>query len=405
MQRLFLILSLFFCISANDAFSVIKSDILVYIDCHDCNFDQIRNEIQYVNYTHDPKAANVHILVTEQSTGGGGRQYRFHFIGLNTLKNINYELEYDAESYKTDAEIQEEMVRILKSGLTPFMAASGQEMEINGIMKKDTAINSGDKWNFWVFEVEGDMDLSKELSKKEYELEGDIDIEKTTQDWRIRSSFEYSYEETGISKDEIDFYSSIDRYWMDLSVVKSLGEHKSAGVFTSGYSDPSRNTDLAGKFSLAMEYNFYPYRLSYKKEFTIAYYIGMHQYIYLSETIFDKTRESLMGHSLHLNYEYLDTWGEIELRLEANQFLHDMEKNSFEFEIDLSVRIIKGLSVYFDFEGEFIHDQLYIAKGDASIEEILLERKALATDFNMYFSVGLAYRFGSIYNNIVNTRL
>lgn len=82
-----------------------------------------------------------------------------------------------------------------------------------------------------------------------------------------------------------------------------------------------------------------------------------------------------------------------------------MKKNRIEAEADLSIRIVKGLFLQFGVEASMIHDQIYLPKGNASIEEILLEQKALATDFEFGFEIGVGYTFGSIYNSVVNTRL
>ena len=45
----------------------------VYIDCLECDLDYIRTEITFVNYVRDRKEADVHILITTQDTGSGGR--------------------------------------------------------------------------------------------------------------------------------------------------------------------------------------------------------------------------------------------------------------------------------------------------------------------------------------------
>ncbi|MCP5063376.1 MAG: hypothetical protein GY936_13060 [Ignavibacteriae bacterium] len=52
----------------------------------------------------------------------------------------------------------------------------------------------------------------------------------------------------------------------------------------------------------------------------------------------------------------------------------------------------------------YIHDQIALPGGGVSLEEILLQRKQLATDYQFWASFGFTYSFGSIYNNIVNTR-
>jgi hypothetical protein len=51
-----------------------------------------------------------------------------------------------------------------------------------------------------------------------------------------------------------------------------------------------------------------------------------------------------------------------------------------------------------------IHDQLSLPKEDIATEEILLQRKQLATQYQYWASIGFSYTFGSIYNNIVNPR-
>ena len=52
----------------------------------------------------------------------------------------------------------------------------------------------------------------------------------------------------------------------------------------------------------------------------------------------------------------------------------------------------------------WIRDQLYLPIADYSEAEILLRQRALATNFNYFTSFGVSYRFGSIFNNVVNPR-
>ena len=52
-----------------------------------------------------------------------------------------------------------------------------------------------------------------------------------------------------------------------------------------------------------------------------------------------------------------------------------------------------------------IRDQISLQKGNASIEDLLLQQKEIATDFYSEFRVGLSYTFGSAFNNYLNSRL
>ena len=49
-------------------------------------------------------------------------------------------------------------------------------------------------------------------------------------------------------------------------------------------------------------------------------------------------------------------------------------------------------------------NQIYLSAEGVSDEDILVSRRQLATDFTYNISTGLTFRFGSIYNNVVNNR-
>ena len=51
-----------------------------------------------------------------------------------------------------------------------------------------------------------------------------------------------------------------------------------------------------------------------------------------------------------------------------------------------------------------MRDQRDLPKAGASDEEILVRMRELATGYRYYFSVGVSYSFGSIFNNVVNPR-
>jgi len=70
----------------------------------------------------------------------------------------------------------------------------------------------------------------------------------------------------------------------------------------------------------------------------------------------------------------------------------------------LSLCVFKGLSL--SMRGGFaaIHDQLSLPLGKATLDEILLQRKELETNFEYFASIGFSYTFGSVYSNVVNPR-
>ena len=136
----------------------------------------------------------------------------------------------------------------------------------------------------------------------------------------------------------------------------------------------------------------------------ILYAIGPEYYNYIDTTIFEKTSELLFRQELSLAYEVVKKWGNIDVSVDGSTYLHDLSKNSLSLSASVDVRVFKGFSVYTSGTVSLIHDQLYLPKQGASLEEILTQQQALATQYSYFFSVGFSYTFGDIYNNVVNPR-
>ena len=69
-----------------------------------------------------------------------------------------------------------------------------------------------------------------------------------------------------------------------------------------------------------------------------------------------------------------------------------------------NVRLFKGFSVNVHGNYSWIRDQLHLEAGNLSDEQILLRQRQLATSYRWFTSFGISYRFGSIFNNVVNPR-
>ena len=87
--------------------------IKVYINCVSayCDMNFVRSEITFVNYVIDRKDADVHIRITSQSTGSGGREYTLTYIGQNDFASKNDTLTYATQQDETDDDIRNKMVK------------------------------------------------------------------------------------------------------------------------------------------------------------------------------------------------------------------------------------------------------------------------------------------------------
>jgi hypothetical protein len=382
--------------------------VKVFLDCNVCPQQFIRQNVDFVDFVRDRQVADIHLLITRQYLGGGGREYQLDYKGLND----DYEMQFDytIQTYAADTriEIQQKLTNAIKSGLMPYVVS---KTPVELIVEREappaeaTENSVDDPWNNWIFEVAGSLDWEQESNQKEYELDGQVEIDRTTEIWRIRSEFEIEYEVNEVQQDSQMLVSSLKRSGADVSVVKSITDHWSAGLFLGASSSTFNNIEFGSRLQGAIEYSYFPYQLSATKELTFAYLVGPRFFDYWEPTIFEETRERLMSQAIRINFEMRQPWGQIDSRLIGSHYFHDFSKNRLEFFSYLSIRIIKGLFFRIGGEAELINDQIYLPQRNVSIEEILLQRRALATNFRLEFRVGVAYTFGSIYNSIVNTRL
>lgn len=403
----------------NDALETIVGEetldserLKIFLDCDDCDDRYIRQEMTYVNYVRDRKQADVHVLVTRQRTAGGGAHYTFHFIGQDNFTNLNYKLKYDSPTTATDDERRQGFLKTLAAGLMPFISQTPYHADLDLLYKipdeydeRPAAIKKEDPWNSWVFEIVGGGDGEAEKSRNEYDYEVGLEAERITEAWKIRAGFESDFETENIRKNGKVITSPFHRHSARGLIVKSLGERFAVGIAGEVYTSTSQNIGLGLRLTPAIEYNLFPYRISERKLLTLTYRIGPRRMTYREETIFGKFRENLGEQSLKIALDIRQPWGSVSTSLEGSHYFHDFRLNHLELENELKIRLFEGLSLWFKADIEAIHDQLNIPRREATLEEILLKRRELLTNYVVEGAIGLSYEFGSIFSNVVNPRL
>ena len=133
--------------------------------------------------------------------------------------------------------------------------------------------------------------------------------------------------------------------------------------------------------------------------------MGSRSLDYRKRTIFGHKSETRFEERLQIDLELTQPWGSVRGSVEGSHYFHDVSRYRVESWGRVSLRLFRGLSVDLEAGVERINDQLSLAVGGATLEEVLLRRRELATDYKVWSRAGLSYTFGSIYNNVVNTRL
>lgn len=377
----------------------------VFLDCRGCDRDFFREEITYVNWVRDRKDADIHVLVTDQRTGSGGQEYTFAFIGLEDFEGTDNTLVYASGPNDTYDEIRRGQVEVLERGLFPYIIKTPIAEHINLTFRQrllPTAVS--DPWNFWVFSISADGRMSGEVSRKSRSLDVNLSANRITPDFKVRIGLSGEFDERIYDYEEEYIESIQEEKDLATMVVKSLGEHWSAGGWFEVESATYNNLDLRFTLAPAVEYNFFPYSESTRRQLRALYKIGLNRVNYIEETIYEKTKEYLFNHSLTATFELREPWGSASTSLEGSHYFHDPNKYRVVLRGFVSFRVFRGLSVDISGRYERIHDQLNLAKGEASLDEVLLRRKELATNYEYSLSVGLRYTFGSVFSNVVNPR-
>ena len=410
MKSIFLFLILITdCIYAqqiNDSTDVLQqSAVKVFVDCNYCDLDFIRTEITFVNYVRDPNQADVHILISRQQTGGGGTEYTLTFIGKNAFVQNNDTLRYISNITNTEDEQRRGLATILRKGLFHYaLKTPVAEFLSVSYSRPSQQQTIEDLWNFWVFSLNLNSFLNGEKSSNTTYIYSTLSANRTTQDWKIRLSASSDYKENTYEYGTLKEKFITRGYYFDGLWVKSLDDHWSAGITGAMISSTYRNIDLSGRIAPAVEYNFFPFSESTRRQLRVLYKVGGIQNNYVDSTIYDKKEEFLFDHSLSVTLELRQQWGSISLSVLGAEHLRDLKKYNAQIYGNMSLRLFEGLSL--NLYGSFrqIRDQIALSKGGTSQAQVLTRQREIATNYSYYASVGIGYTFGSIYNNVVNSR-
>lgn len=387
-----------------------RGAVKVFIDCEFCDMNYTKLQIPYVNYVRDVKKAEVYILVTSQLAGSGGNQNTFTFHGQKRFNNMNDTLIYTSNPDETSTVRREKRTNMLEMGLMRYVAKTplSSKIEITHNLELEEE-EVTDRWNNWVFEISVRPEFQGEESNKELDLTTSLNITRITEELKLEVEMDNFYnretfiEYANTDSVETDTYIRSSRS-MDNLLVKSLGDHWSAGLRWDLGSSTRENYNFVTEFLPSVEYNIFPYSESTHRQLRILYGVGLQYNNYIDTSIYNKTTEMLGKQSLRVAFQMQKKWGYINMSLEGSNFLNDFSKNRIELFTRVRLRIFKGLSLQVGGMIAHINDQLNLKKGDATEEERLLKLTELSTKYLFGGELALSYTFGSIYNNIVNPR-
>jgi len=384
-----------------------KTAVKVYLDCGSCDIEYIKNEITFVNYVRDRNEAQVHVLITTQGTGSGGREYTLTFIGQNGFTDVKDVQRYFTSSTDTEDEIRRGLVQALRLGLMSFV---GRTPIAGRIAIKYTAPRETgpvrDPWNFWVFSLSSQGNISGQKTYKRDFLMGSFSANRVTEQTKVQLSFDYSNSRRKFLIDSEDrTVAGTSESWGSSGlVVKSLGRHWSAGTYIETYSSFYKNISFSLSLAPALEYNFFPYAQSTRRQLRVLYRLAWNPVRYRETTQYGMLRETLWTESLSVNLDLREKWGTISTSVSGVNYLNHFTKGHIDTFGTITFNVYKGLNVFVLGGWSLIKDQLSLRLRQPTEDEIYLRQIELKTNSNYFFAVGVQFTFGSIFTNVINPR-
>jgi hypothetical protein len=395
----------------------------VFLDCQGripCDQNHFRTEIQFVNWVRDRADSDVHVIATSEDAGGGGRRFTLDFIGRGELANLTDQLTYTSSGSDVFAETIDGLTQVLRIGLLRYAVQTGlgQNFDLrftgnptdvrftNGAAEPgETPAVVRDPWNYWTFRVGLSGNANLRETSTNIRFNPNFSADRVTEDWKLGfgGNLRYQRNSRELSGGRI-IRDDRDEWDFEGLIVRSVTGHISAGFSFDGGNSVADNRDARATVAPALEYNYFPYMEANRRQLTVQYAAGVEHSDYREETIFNVTSETRPVHRIRVRYNAREQWGNAGIGLNYSQYLHDSGLYRAGVNGNLNFRVFRGLDLNVNGNANWVNDELHIPLSTISDEDILLGRQNLPSSYQFNSSVGLSYRWGSSFTNIVNTR-
>lgn len=396
------------------------TSLRVFLDCQfHCDQQFIRQELTVVDLVSERTRADVHVQGTSQQTGSGGREITLFFIGRADYAAMRDTLTYATDSDATDAEERDEFLQHLVLGLARYAARAGLADRFTLVTIADDASDrtepvsasiEDDPWNYWVFRVGVDGNIDGQSTTRRLRGSGNVSASRTTEEWKVDISARTNRSESRFDVEDETITSTRSSSTLSTLIANSIGDNWAAGGIASLSTSSFNNTEFELEAGPAVEYNVFPYSASTRRLFTFRYDARLSLRKYEEFTIFAVRDETIAQHSLSVTLDLTQNWGSLNISSRFRHLLTNFDRrltDSYNLNVFVSAdfRLFRGLSLRTFGSYSRIRDQIDLPANAATREEILLSSVQLPTGYSYFFNMGLTYRFGSIFNNVVNRRL
>lgn len=377
-----------------------------------CQGDFFTQTLTFVSWTRDRIDADVHVLGRAIQIGSGGIEFRLSFLGRGRYEGRTDTLVVTTIPNESEGDVRTKLADALKSGLFPFLRGTAGASQLKLVAEGGAAPPTidlkslKDPWNFWIFTVGAWGNGNGEARVKGTWINLNASASRVTESLRLNLATDAGYNDQRFSfPGQPTSVNILRNYNLNGRAVKALDGHWSWGAMTRLSQSDFANKRLGIRVAPVVEYNVFPWAQATTQQLTFAAAAGWSRFQWIDSTIFDRTTDSRPFSQVVGAFSNRESWGSNSVRLLYQNFLDDPAKHRISLNGEVDLRIAKGLSINLWGEYSSIRDQINLAKAGATRDQVLVRQRALATNYQYFFGVGVNYAFGSIYNTVVNQRL
>jgi hypothetical protein len=388
--------------------------IRVFLDCQGdtnlgCAGEFFVLELPYVIWTRDRLFADVQFLVTTIRTGSGAFQYTVTALGRGRFSGRADTSVVNTLPNESEDGVRRKLAPSLALLLVPYVRLTSVAPRLRVMYdapanaRQATPGSVKDPWNFFVLQLEGTGFLRTESRQTFANMDADVRVRRVTEKNAIRFGWNQSVRYNSIEiNDSTTVTNTIRNGVFFVRGVKALGPRLSAGLMTNAGFNEFNNTELFWRAAPVIEYNFFPWKQATSRQIAIAYGVGPRYFRWKEPTIFSRSSEWRMQQELVVGSDVRQSWGNVNASVRYASFIPDLKKWNLSLNGQTSLNLVKGLSFNLGGGASLIRDQIFLAAQGQTPEQILTQRRALASDFSIFMFTGLSYSFGSIYNDFFN---
>ena len=370
----------------------------------------LKTEIPWVDWVRDASDAQVDLIVTTKPSGGGGTTYFFRFIGQKEFNGVDDDLTYTATSVATPDDVRHGLANKIELGLARYVAR-GEGSDRMSLKFDGPASQTGntdaqhDPWNSWVYRVGVNGNYNGEAQASSSFTSANMSASRITEDHLFRFNTRGAW-----IKDRYEIgpgntlYATTSSFRSSVVEAVGINQHWTWGVLGEFHRSTRQNLESSYFVAPALEYSFWKYSDSTRRELTFLYQIGAGRNRYFEETILRKTAEPVYRNSLAATLTLNQPWGSMSASLNGSAHLNNW--SAYSVGVNTSVMLHLGRGFSLNFFGDYTkqQDQISLPLTAATPDQILLHLTQLPSSYSYFGSIGLSYTFGSIFNNAVNTR-